>query len=202
MNRRRSRVHVAQGCRHGTEVLALNTNTQSCCTKSPGEITKLRTVILILGGAAGWIQNPSFCLMVFLYAGDDRMLKWGIYREKLMHTHTHTPPQGLSGHHCYSGIWDRSRKATPFMSPHPPSAAPPAHCRSMLPTGLLHQPQFSAEPKRPHRKPAFSLLRSYSREGTSTIHCLPPAPLFRQTLLLPGRQRLKTSSLALTQEKR
>lgn len=78
-------------------------------------------------------------------------------------TSTHIPPPlGLSGHHCYSGIWDRSRKATPFTSPHIPSTAPPAHCGSTLLTGLLHQPRFSVESKTPHRKPAFSLLGSYS----------------------------------------
>lgn len=69
---------VTRGCRHGTEVPALNTNTQSCCTKSPGDTTKLRAVVLILGGAGGWIQNPNFCLMVFLNTGGDCMLKWGI----------------------------------------------------------------------------------------------------------------------------
>lgn len=120
------------------------------------------------------------------------------------------PPQGLSGHRCYSGIWDRSRKATQFASPRLPSAAPRAHCRSTLPTRLLHQPPFSAESKRPCRKPAFSLLRSYSREGTSTTRCLSPAPLPAAPLFHhrpcffpagPGRQRLKSSLLALMQEK-
>lgn len=78
-------------------------------------------------------------------------------------TSTHIPPPlGLSGHRSYSGIWDRSRKATPFTNPHIPSTAPPAHCGSTRLTGLLHQPHFSVESKTPHRNPAFSLLRSYS----------------------------------------
>lgn len=38
---------VTQGCRCGTEVLALNINTRSCCPKSSGDITKLRAVLLI-----------------------------------------------------------------------------------------------------------------------------------------------------------
>lgn len=33
--------------------------------KSPGDIPKLRAA-LIPGGAWGWIQNPNFCLTVFL----------------------------------------------------------------------------------------------------------------------------------------
>jgi len=121
-----------------------------------------------------------------------------------------SPPQGLSGHHCYSGIWDRSRKATPFTSSHLPSAAPPAHCRTMPLTGLHHQPRFSVKSRPPPRKPAFSLLRRYSWEGTSTTHCLssaplPPAPAYCHRCCLfpagPERQQLKTSSSALMQEK-
>lgn len=91
------------------------------------ETAKLRTVLPILGvserGKGSGIWNHNFCLMIFLNRRGDRMFNWGIYKEKLLRLHTKSPLQELFAHHCYvSDIWDSTKQAPQFKSPHLPSA--------------------------------------------------------------------------------
>lgn len=134
---------------HGAGVPALNTTTQSCSAGSPRNLTKLRTVLPILGAQGVGGGNTA-----------SRFLPGGIFKQrrrpcvKLGHLQrdaaacTHKPPpRGLIAHCHHPGIWDSSRQASPlFRSPHLLLLHPPNPYSPDMPECSIQTPSTPSEP--------------------------------------------------------
>lgn len=134
---------------HGAGVPALNTTTQSCSAGSPRNLTKLRTVLPILGAQGVGGGNTA-----------SRFLPGGIFKQrrrpcvKLGHLQrdaaacTHKPPPwGLIAHCHHPGIWDSSRQASPlFRSPHLLLLHPPSPYSPDMPECSIQTPSTPSEP--------------------------------------------------------